>query len=337
MKNVRLQTLLTISVLVTICLLPLPAFADSDSNDSLDTPEVLVSGTVSGRVESHYIGEYPNLTHVNDDDIYRVSIPPESECEFRLKMIGEDSEQVQGRGYDNEKSEVDYSFRLDVTVPGEVSIDSWINEGNVSTDFYVLISGEGNYTLTVMFSDLEVESEEDDDDDPFQYHQYYDRPQIVNDGVYIHELPVDSGYKDIDTWYYLVSVEEWHYLTIHFEKLSDEGGTLYLRSMDPDLESTTYETIDVVIDEFGDNKTDKWLNSKNWKDDILLKVQGRGQYKLIIDTEKSGSIMDSPVYLVLLGTMISAICILMVMILIPVIIIVIVLISSIRHGRKKKK
>ena len=337
MRSIRVQAIFQFLLIIMVSIISGISMADNDTNDSLDDPEIITEGTANGRVDDHYTGEYPNYTAVRDDDIYRVSIPPGTECEFRLKMIGEDSEYIRGTGYDHEKIEVDYGFHLYATVPGEVSIDTWTNDDENPMDFHVLVSGEGNYSLTVSFSNLEDEDEEKEGDEITQFHQYYDRPQVVDDGVYSNKFPIDDIIFDIDTWYYLVSVNGWHYLKVNFEKTDAEPGALYLRSMDPDLEATNYESIDIVVDREGQNESGRWFNPYSYEDRILLKVQGKGQYKLILDTTSEGSILDSELYMILLGTIIGSICIVLIFIMIPVCIFLIIAIAMMRQSRKRKK
>lgn len=330
LRSIRIQSLFIILTLIFIFAAPELSSADNESNDSLDDPEVLMEGSVMGHVEDYHTGDYPNRTYHEDNDIYKIQIPPGKVCEFRLKKMDQDEEYIQATGYDHDKIRIHGGFGIPLFVPGEVGSDTWENRESTAMDFYIYISGNGNYSLSVTFSNI-VEEEE------MQYHHYYDRPQIVNDGIYTNELPMDGFIGKIDTWYYLVTVPTFHFLHVNFEKVDESEGTLYLRSMDPDLEITGYETIDITLDQKGENRSGKWFNSYNHDDEILIKVMGKGSYKLIINTTVEGSIFDSELHIMLIVVSILALCLVSIFVLIPALIIIVVTVGYIKNRKKKKK
>jgi hypothetical protein len=130
-----------------VCLLiSFPASADVEPNDSLLSPEIIVEGTHSGSV-------FTNGSFESDVDYYKIVIPAKKDIDVTFTKTDSDIGTLTVKAFDHKRLPNSiFGVWIVVSSPGEKETSSDYNGDGVDRDYYLEISGHGDYEMVIVFT-----------------------------------------------------------------------------------------------------------------------------------------------------------------------------------------
>lgn len=290
------------------------AMEEVEPNDSMDTPQVIGEGIVSGEINDQ------------TSDIFRVDVPNDNLTFFSLKKTDTNRTSLHLEVFDSSREHLfgtnAYNYGGGINVAGEKISHIW-EPSEEPDSFFMVITGRGTYDIDVKFQEI---------DDPNDAPGLGDLPWMLEDGDHVagsvYEFEHGSDiYADQDNFRFEVNTD-----TIIRVKITKEdmgAGSIHARlyhagegehtELDDIGQSDTLE-YEVMIDTYEDSET------------VYLDIWGEGDYEIDITYEDTA--FDPAIMIGLMGAMI---CIAMMISFMPVFIIIIVIILLVRGSSKTKK
>jgi len=329
-RKMRWARSLTIFLAAFAIVVPMYALADVEENDTLMEPETIGVGVMLGNVTYREVGTWPNITIERDDDCYIHAIPPMTRANFTLKKLDRSAASITVQFYDSEGFDVYTTGSLHVSVQGESSKTSYLNDGDEPFDIVMMVRGNGSYSLSVERSPYRDDTHDPWDDDM----GWIDAPSI-DDGVYTGSVSSTSGPA---VKYYEVTVPEGYVLEIEVTKTDQGSGTIYVDTFTP-FEEVGFYDVELEITGPGTNRTGRYENNGLYERTKVIRVYGNGDYRLSVDTSQRVDTLGEEFALILLGTMLIMLVAVLIPLMIPVVmvIIIVVIVLVVLNQSKKKK
>ncbi|MEA3558064.1 MAG: hypothetical protein U9R75_02320 [Candidatus Thermoplasmatota archaeon] len=335
------RSLIMLLVLISMGIFSMESsLADVEPNGSLEDPEEIEQGRISGNVTSKYYLVGDEYIEDVDNDIYVVTVPGMTNLTVELKKTDNYTDSIRIRSY-GEDSIQRNMIHVNVYIQGEVSRDVFTNEDINGTVVKMVVSGNGTYEINVEIDDipegyLKRWEKPPPEEDREQTHYFYETARRVEPGVY--NGSVSDGYSPFPRdQYYRITVPKGKSLKIDLEKTDDNEGHIYLKTYlrgeylgGPD---------DIMLDVNLERRTDSgyWENMENDDRLVIFNVEGRGNYTMevdIADFDRVDPGLWILIFLVIIvvGTIIS--------LFIPLLIILVIIIFIVKanpSSKKKKK
>lgn len=198
--------------------------------------------------------------------------------------------------------------------------------------------------ISTLFLAIPADGQEDPLDREEQWFRYRDSPEIIEDGIFIDHVD-ERKYSYPDRHYYLIEVPDGRELSISIEKTDNGTGVLYL---DTEFMSDRYysdtDMMFLYLDDQGENRTDTWKNHEGEDVNILIEVQGVGEYLMVVDTTGDAGVNPetyiswiSVIFIVIMMLFSVVVSMMYPMTILIVIIILVVSLSKNSRSRSKKK
>jgi hypothetical protein len=153
--KIKYLSILSVLFLAGFVLLSVsPVLADTEPNNSLMEAEVIGEGTFTGNVSTP-------LTAAADVDYYMISVPKDKDIEVTITKTDAGTGMIDVESYDHDKSGLGvFGIWMLLETQGETQTDSWYNSDDSAQNIYIEISGDGDYTMTIEFTDKTSEAVE---------------------------------------------------------------------------------------------------------------------------------------------------------------------------------
>ncbi|MEA3558357.1 MAG: hypothetical protein U9R75_03800 [Candidatus Thermoplasmatota archaeon] len=291
--------------------------AETEPNDSLDTPEVLLEGDTDGELNTNGTSE-----DLREKDIFKLDLPGGYLVYYSLKKTDTANTEITLLRYSSDLNLIDdpYYGENILQIPGEVFEDQIANLGDPDS-IYLVLSGNGTYTIHVKYFDLEDPEEPEDQYDTIFLKDH----DTVQARVYTIRY---RGMEYQDTDRYVIQLESNQDVTITIRKTAGDGEVhahLYENIY------SSYNSDEAVLRESGDVERLTYSGNYYVEDEIYLDIEGEGEYEVRV------RIKDPPqIGGLIMGITGGVMCLVILLSFSPYIIAAIVLIVYIRYDKKKK-
>ncbi|MBN1389598.1 MAG: hypothetical protein JXA22_03040 [Candidatus Thermoplasmatota archaeon] len=313
-KSVGNTVLIALSLIAISCIVS----GETEPNDSLDSPELLVNGTISGEL---------NMNETDEDkweqDIFRLDMEENSITFFFLKKTDSANNAIRIDRFNSRKEPIYLYYDIVVEVPGETHSEKFLNVGTPDT-MYLVVSGQGSYSMTLLSMDL------DDPNEPVNGSYF---PPRLKDGdeiegrVYTLEYQ-GLSHEDTDDYILELGYEEDVRITIYRTDTGD--GELKVTLTEQNSEET--DPIERTL-EGGEEAEIEYIGDYYYQKDLYLEISGEGEYELIVEVTDQGSIGPG----ILLGLTGGLMCFIVLLSFSPYIIALAVILTIFLYHRSKKK
>ncbi len=305
--------LLLISILVSI-----PGDAETEPNDSLDSPEILSEGTITGELN----------TNITDEDLF------EKDC-FRLDMDRGVLYIVSIKKTDTLPNDIEVTYYNDLVrqigFPSALSVagqrTTWDLRPLDDETRFIVVSGKGEYAIEVFQVDVN-----DDDDHGGEFSE----PKLLGDGDILDGKVFEiehngTEYSDVDVFMFKLDTSE--NLIVDITRTDDGDGTLELKFYN-DVGTISSIEKNAKLKKLGDEKTFEYEYTYTTSDVVYLRITGEGDYNIEV-TQEAETISEEEM-IIMLSMLAMMMCLPIIGFLVPVIIIIIVIVIIVK-GQKKKE
>lgn len=306
-------------LLTAILLFPMMVDAETEPNDSLDSPEALVDENTDGELNI-------NTTEVDDheNDIFKINIDEGYLVYYSIKKTdtGPGSITIVRYGPDLEPIDDQYLGENELSVPGEVFEDKAVNHG-AETERFLVLSDKGTYTIHMKSFDLDDPEEPVDPSSPLSI---YDGDRIEGK-VYTIEY---RGMEFEDSDQYLIDIESQQDVTVTIRRT--DGGVGEINAVLYEDAYIRYGADSAVLRQRGQVKELTYEGDYYSDGTLVLEIVGDGEYEIIVDIEDQPEIGG-----VIMGITAVVMCLVLLLSFSPYIIGAIVLVFLIRYDKKRRK
>jgi hypothetical protein len=273
------------------------AVVEEEPNDSMDQPQLIGEGTVTGSVNG-----------TGDSDIFRAEIPADNVVFYSVKKTDTDSGVINVKAFDSERQTIPFDEEesdniAELSISGEICRVFLVNS-NSPDRFFIAVSGSGQYEVEVLFEET---------GDPEDAPGMGESPGVLEDGDEVsgRVFELEYGYleySDVDR--YEISSDTEVCISVHIRRTDSGNGTLYA-SLDQNPSARFKEA---EFDRMGEVITlEECIYPYGEEETVYLTIWGEGEYEIEVMIED-----DSFSENVFLGVMGFFLCFYLMIFIVPI-------------------